>query len=166
MLKERWQLAPIMLLTATCTRLEVTEICTNLTIEENNFIIIRSPISHRSEIIFNVQERKEIHNQYITDIIDIINRNSHGQIIIYCATRSNCEHLYNKLQENLSDISIDYFHGNLHDNEREMAMNKWKCGNTQIMVATSAFGMGINSNNIRVVIHTGAPISMSMYSKI
>ena len=97
MLKERWQLAPIMLLTATCTRLEVTEICTNLTIEENNFIIIRSPISHRSEIIFNVQERKEIHNQYITDIIDIINRNSHGQIIIYCATRSNCEHLYNKL---------------------------------------------------------------------
>ena len=70
------------------------------------------------------------------------------------------------MQENLSDISIDYFHGNLHDNEREMAMNKWKCGNTQIMVATSAFGMGINSNNIRVVIHTGAPISMSMYSKI
>jgi len=47
-----------------------------------------------------------------------------------------------------------------------MAMNKWKCGNTQIMVATSAFEMEINSNNIYVVIHTGAPISMSMYSKI
>jgi len=123
MLKERWQLAPIMLLTATCTRLEVTEICTNLTIEENNFIIIRSPISHRSEIIFNVQERKEIHNQYITDIIDIINKNLHDRIIIYYPTHFKCEYLSDKLQENLFNILIDYFYGNLRDNEREISMN-------------------------------------------
>ncbi len=49
-----------MLLTATCTRFEVNEICTNLTIEDNNFALIRDSTSHRSEIIFNVRERKEI----------------------------------------------------------------------------------------------------------
>lgn len=163
-LKQRWKLAPIMLLTATCTRPEVDEICSNLIIEENNFALIRSSTCHRSEIIFNVQERKEIRDQYITDIITIVNTNLLGRIIIYCATHPSCEYIYNKLRENLIDISIDYFHGGLRDNERETTMNKWKTNSTQIMVATSAFGMGINSNNIRVVIHVGAPISMSMYT--
>ncbi|RIA94078.1 P-loop containing nucleoside triphosphate hydrolase protein, partial [Glomus cerebriforme] len=79
--------------------------------------------------------------------------------IIYCATHSSCKYLYNKLQKNLTDISIDYF----HNNEREKAMNNWKSGSTQIMVTTSAFGMGINSNNIQVVIHVEVPMSMSMH---
>ncbi|CAI2196967.1 20508_t:CDS:2, partial [Funneliformis geosporum] len=48
-----------------------------------------------------------------------------------------------------------YFHGGLRDEEREMAINNWKSDYTQIMIATSAFGMGINSNNISVVIHIG-----------
>ncbi|CAI2194795.1 13639_t:CDS:1, partial [Funneliformis geosporum] len=43
-----------------------------------------------------------------------------------------------------------YFHGGLRDEEREMAINNWKSDYTQIMIATSAFGMGINSNNISV----------------
>ena len=162
-LKQRWKLAPIILLTATCTRSEVNEICTNLAIEENNFALIRGSTSHRSEIIFNVRERKEIRDQYIFEVISIINANLLGRIIIYCATHSSCEYLYNKLQENLTDISIDYFHGGLRDNEREKAMNNWKSNFTQIMVATSAFGMGINSKNVRVVIHAEAPMSMSMY---
>ena len=113
-----------------------------------------------------MQKRKEIRDQYITEIINIINANLPGHVILYCATHSSCEYLYNKLQESLNDISIDYFHGGLRDNERETAMKNWKSNYTQIMVATSAFGMGINLNNIRAVIHTGAPISMSMYSKI
>ncbi|CAB4410237.1 unnamed protein product [Rhizophagus irregularis] len=145
MLKQRWRSVPIMLLTATCTRSEVDEILANLTIEKNKFTLIRDSTSHRSEIIFNVQERKEIHDQYITNIIDIINRNLHGRTIIYCATRFNCERLHNKLQESLTGISIDYFHGGLRDDERETAMNNWKSNHTQIMVATSAFGIPIKN---------------------
>ena len=163
MLKQRWNLAPIMLLTATCTRSEVDEICTNLNIEENNFALIRGSTSHRSEIIFNVRERKEIRDQYITEIISIINANLLRRIIVYCATHTSCEYLYNKLQENLNGVSVDYFHGGLRDNERGTAMSNWKSNNTQIMIATSAFGMGINSSNVRVVIHAEAPMSMSMY---
>jgi len=163
MLKQRWNLAPIMLLTATCTRSEVDEICTNLNIEENNFALIRGSTSHRSEIIFNVRERKEIRDQYITEIISIINANLLGHIIVYCATHTSCEYLYNKLQENLNGVSVDYFHGGLRDNERGTAMSNWKSNNTQIMVVTSAFGMGINSSNVRVMIHAEAPMSMSMY---
>ncbi|POG68773.1 putative sgs1 protein [Rhizophagus irregularis DAOM 181602=DAOM 197198] len=150
-----------MLLTATCTRMEVNEICKNLIIEENNFALIRGSTSHRSEIIFNVKERKEIRDQYITEIISIVNANLLGRIIIYCATHSSCEYLYNKLQESLNNISINYFHGGLCDNERETAMNNWKTNYTQIMIATSAFGMGINSSNVRVVIHVEVPMSMT-----
>ncbi|GBC33646.2 putative sgs1 protein [Rhizophagus irregularis DAOM 181602=DAOM 197198] len=112
-LKQCWELAPIILLTATCTRSEVNEICANLTIEENNFALIRGSTSHRSEIIFNVRERKEIRDQYVTEIISIINANLFGRIIIYCAIHSSCEYLYNKLQENLADIIVDYFHSGL-----------------------------------------------------
>ena len=61
-----------MLLTATCSRPKVDEICMNLTIEEDNFVLIRGSTSHRSEIIFNVRERKEIRDQYIAKIINII----------------------------------------------------------------------------------------------
>ena len=88
MLKQRWKLAPIMLLTATCMQSEVNEICTNLTIEEENFVLIRGSTSHRSEIIFNVRKRKEIRDQYIIEIISIINENLPECIIIYCATHS------------------------------------------------------------------------------
>ncbi|EXX61815.1 Sgs1p [Rhizophagus irregularis DAOM 197198w] len=160
-LKQRWKLAPIMLLTATCTQSEVDEIRANLAIEEDNFAIICSSTSHRPEIIFNVQERKEIRDQYINDIIDIINANLLGHIIIYCATHFSCEYLYSKLQENLTDVSIGYFHGSLRDDERETTMNNWTSNQIQIMVATSAFGMGINSSNIHVVIHVGAPMSIT-----
>ncbi|RIA87296.1 hypothetical protein C1645_827963 [Glomus cerebriforme] len=55
-LKQRWKLAPIMLLTVTCTRSEVNEILRNLTIEKKNLTLIHDSISYRSEIIFNVQE--------------------------------------------------------------------------------------------------------------
>ena len=134
-----------------------------MTLEENNFTLIRDSTSHRPEIIFNVRERKEIRDQYITEIISIINANLLGRIIVYCATHTSCEYLYNKLQENLNSVSINYFHGDLRDNERETVMNNWKTNYTQIIVTTSAFGMGINSNNVRVVIHVKAPISMSMY---
>ena len=154
-----------MLFTATCIQSEVDEIIANLSIEKNKFTLIHDSTSYRSEIIFSVQERKEIHDQYITDIIDIINRNLHGCIIIYCPIHSKCEYLSNKLQENLSNISIDYFYGDLRDDEREISMNNWKSNNTQIMVATSAFGMGINSNDICAVIHVGVPMSMSIYTK-
>lgn len=155
-----------MLLTATCTRSEVDEILTNLTIEKNKLILIRGSTSHRSEIIFNVQERKEIHDQYISNIIDIINKNLLGKTIIYCASHSSCERLYNKLQENLSGISVGYFHGGLRDDERETIMNNWKSNLIQVIVATSAFGMGINSNDIHVVIHAEAPLSISKYINV
>ncbi|CAI2202092.1 7600_t:CDS:1, partial [Funneliformis geosporum] len=61
--------------------------------------------------------------QYITDVTNIINANLPGYIIVYCAAHFSCEYLYNKLQENLTNIVIDYFYGGLHDNEREIAMN-------------------------------------------
>ncbi|UZO18211.1 uncharacterized protein OCT59_009531 [Rhizophagus irregularis] len=160
-LKQQWKSAPIMLLTATCTRSEVDEILTNLTIKNDKFTLVRDSTSHRSEIIFNVNERKEIHNQYITNIVDIIKRYLPGRFIIYCATHSNCERLYNKLQENLTNISVGYFHGGLRDDERKITMNNWKYNHIQVMVATSAFGMGINSNDIRAVIHAEAPMSMT-----
>ncbi|RIA79951.1 putative sgs1 protein, partial [Glomus cerebriforme] len=150
-----------MLLTATCTLPEVDEIRTNLAIKESNFMLIRGSTSHRPEIIFNVQERKEIRDQYISDVTNIINANLLGRIIIYCATHFSCEYLYNKLQENLTTISIGYYHGGLRDDEREIATNNWKSNNTKIMIATSAFGMGINSDNVRVVIHVGIPMSIT-----
>ncbi|RGB21786.1 putative sgs1 protein [Rhizophagus diaphanus] len=150
-----------MLLTATCTQSEVDEIHANLAIEEDNFAIIRSSTSYQTEIIFNIQERKKIQDQYINVIIDIINANLLERIIIYCVTHFSCKYLYSKLQENLTDVSIGYFHGGLCNDERETTMNNWTSNQIQIMVVTSAFRMEINLSNIRVMIHVGVPMSIT-----
>ncbi|CAB4373272.1 unnamed protein product [Rhizophagus irregularis] len=78
--------------------------------------------------------------------------------LIRNSTSHQSEIIFN---ESLTGISIDYFHGGLCDNERETAMNNWKSNHMQIMVATSAFEMEINLNNILVVIHAEAPMSIT-----
>ncbi|PKK65464.1 P-loop containing nucleoside triphosphate hydrolase protein [Rhizophagus irregularis] len=108
---------------------------------------------------WSIKAALETGSNYATYSNIIINENLPERIIIYCATHSSCEYLYNKLQEYLPNLLIDYFHGSLQDNEKEKAMKSWKSNHTLIIIATSAFGMGINSNNIRVVIHVEAPMT-------
>ncbi len=83
-----------------------------------------------------------------------------GAGIIYCATRKHVEQLYELLKD---QERIAYYHGGLTGQERRMLQQQFIAGELRILIATNAFGMGVNKNNIRFVIHYDLPASPEDY---
>ncbi len=84
-----------------------------------------------------------------------------GSSIIYVRNRRMCKELAEYFQRN--QISADYYHGGLGAQERSIKQNKWKNNNCRVMVATNAFGMGIDKADVRSVIHFDLPESLEAY---
>ncbi len=81
--------------------------------------------------------------------------------LVYVATRKNAEAVSRYLQS--SGISADFYHAGMDQSERDRVQNDWLTEATKIVVATSAFGMGINKSNVRSVIHYDLPFSFEEY---
>lgn len=80
--------------------------------------------------------------------------------IIYCATRKQVEYLYERLKDS---YSVGYYHGGLDYQQRSLLQKQFHDNQLQILIATNAFGMGINKSDIRYVIHYDLPDSMENY---
>ena len=78
-------------------------------------------------------------------------RNVEGSGIVYMSTRDECEKLAQRLRDD--DISAQFYHAGLPVLERSMRQDEWLSGKTRIMVATNAFGMGIDKSDVRFVVH-------------
>ncbi|CAB4427918.1 unnamed protein product [Rhizophagus irregularis] len=141
LLKKSWPLAPIMLLTATCTYQDAQDIRTSLGIPSENFAMIRSSSFERKEITIEVYKRKDNREHFSNELINLIKMHEGGRTIIYCATQSGCDELSAILQPLLPDKNLGIYHGGLGDEQRESIMSRWKDGKIQIMIGTSAFGM-------------------------
>lgn len=83
-----------------------------------------------------------------------------GTGIIYCATRSQVKDLYERLK---SDYAIGFYHGGLSSNQRRLIQTQFQKNQLQLLVATNAFGMGINKADIRFVIHYDLPDNLESY---
>lgn len=83
-----------------------------------------------------------------------------GAGIIYCATRKKVEELYQAFK---GQQAIAYYHGGLTGQERRMLQQQFLAGELRILIATNAFGMGINKDDIRFVIHYDLPDSPENY---
>ena len=81
--------------------------------------------------------------------------------IVYCATRKNVEEVCAKLQAD--GFSAGRYHAGLSDEERRSSQEDFQYDRVQVMVATNAFGMGIDKSNVRYVIHYNMPRSMEAY---
>jgi ATP-dependent DNA helicase RecQ len=81
-----------------------------------------------------------------------------GRAIIYCTSKQRVEDLSKRLAEN--GIPNRFFHGDLQDTEKESLMEAWHEEKILCMVATSAFGVGIDAPNVRLVILAGLPYSI------
>ncbi|EXX53255.1 Sgs1p [Rhizophagus irregularis DAOM 197198w] len=160
-LKKNWPLAPIMLLTATCTYQDAQDIRTSFGIPSENFAMIRGSSFERKEITIEVYKRKDNRELFSNDLMSLIKMHEGEKTIIYCATQSGCDDLFAILQLLLPDKNIGIYHGGLGDEQRESIMSCWKNGKIQIMIGTNAFGMGINSTNVYLVIHCVAPLNMT-----
>ena len=81
--------------------------------------------------------------------------------ILYCMTRRSAVLWSSWL--NASKIPASVYHGGLDQSDRERGQAEWLGGHTRVMVATSAFGMGIDKADVRTVVHLGMPGSLSAY---
>ncbi len=82
--------------------------------------------------------------------------------IVYASTRKNCEHLVELLSERISR-SVAYYHGGLPSDQRRKVQEKFMTSETEIIVATNAFGMGIDKSDLRFVVHYNLPGSIEAY---
>ncbi len=153
-------IAPILLLTATCQMADAQEIVTCLGIDYQKISLVRNRSFGNNSIIYQVQKKKDNKEQFLEDILKIINEIELGKCIIYCVSIRECENLLVNLQAKIQK-EITMYHGELSAKEKSNILSLWKSEKIQIIIATNAFRMGVNEPDVRVVIHAGLPMSMS-----
>lgn len=94
-------------------------------------------------------------------IMNYVETHGHQPGIIYAATRKEVDDLYNRLRQN--GIPAGRYHAGLSDREREESQEAFLYDDIRVMVATNAFGMGIDKSNVRYVIHYNMPKNMEAY---
>jgi len=140
-------------LTATATKDVLSDICKNLKIEDAAVFkksFLRKELAYQ---VFYVEDK-------LTRLLQIFKK-SKKPAIIYVRSRKRTEEIAAFLKAN--NFEASYYHGGLTSEEKKDAFNSWMHENTQIMVATNAFGMGIDKSNVEVVVHLDLPYSIENY---
>lgn len=144
---------PVLALTATATPEVAEDIRTQLGFNDGKTFrksFARDNISY----IVRSSEAK------IHDVLHILSHTS-GSSIVYVRSRKRCRDISDFL--NSADISSTYYHAGLDFSVKEQRQNDWQAGKVRVMVATNAFGMGIDKPDVRVVVHYDIPPSLEEY---
>lgn len=154
-LKQSYPTVPIIALTATATKKVEIDIINVLNIQ--NCKIFKSSFN-RPNLIYRVLPKTAT---TILDIVAFINSHyADSPGIIYCTSKKECE----KMAEELSkDLKITYYHGGLSKHDRIRIQEQWNNKTYNIIIATVAFGMGIDKPDVRFVIHYSLPKSLEGY---
>ena len=140
--------------TATATETVREDIVCTLGLQ-NPFTLVNG--FDRENLFFQVEKPKN-KEQYI---LKYISEHSGDSGIIYCATRKNVDNIYELLKS--KGISVGKYHAGMSAVERKKMQDDFVFDYTSIVVATNAFGMGIDKSNVRFVIHYNMPQSMENY---
>lgn len=100
-------------------------------------------------------------SQRMDYIVDYVKAHQEQSGVIYCITRKDVEKVYQNLVK--VGIAAGYYHAGLPDQVRKDMQNKYAFDEIQVMVATNAFGMGIDKSNVRYVLHYQMPRNMESY---
>ena len=145
---------PILALTATATPEVVDDIQQQLGFRERN--VFRMSFE-RKNLIYVVRQTES----KIDEIVQILNGVPQGSAIIYIRSRQLTRDVAKQLC--LRGISAESYHAGLSSSERESRQNDWTQNRVRVIVATNAFGMGIDKSDVRVVIHYSAPDTLEAY---
>ncbi|MED3345465.1 RecQ family ATP-dependent DNA helicase, partial [Bacillus thuringiensis] len=144
----------VLALTATATPQVREDICNTLEINQENTIMTTFERENLSFSVIKGQDR----NAYLADYI---RQNQKESGIIYAATRKVVDQLYEDLMK--AGVSVSKYHAGMSDSDRNEQQELFLRDEVSVMVATSAFGMGIDKSNIRYVIHYQLPKNMESY---
>ncbi len=144
----------VLALTATATPRVREDICETLDIDEENSIITGFERENLTFAVIKGQDRLHF-------IRDYLKKNEKEAGIIYAATRKNVDQLYERLKK--GNINVARYHAGMGDAERIREQDRFLKDEASVMVATSAFGMGIDKSNIRYVLHFQLPKNMESY---
>ena len=163
-LREELPGVPVLALTASATQDVQNDICEKLTPNtlpliplqrKENWQVFRQSfeIANLSYSVFRVESK-------INKIIEILNKVP-GTGIIYCKSRKRTKEISELLH--LQNISCDYYHAGLTQEERSRKQEAWINNKIRIIVCTNAFGMGIDKSAVRTVIHADTPDCLENY---
>ncbi|MBF2013730.1 MAG: DNA helicase RecQ [Rivularia sp. T60_A2020_040] len=153
-LRQRYPNIPMWGLTATATERVRADIIKQLGLNQPS---VHVASFNRQNLYYEVRPKKK--TAYV-ELLELI-RETEGSVIIYCLTRKKVEELAFKLQHD--NISALPYHAGLSDTERSENQTKFIRDDARIMVATIAFGMGINKPDVRLVVHYDISRNLESY---
>ncbi len=147
---------PVLALTATATARVRQDILRSLRMREPEVVVTSFNRPNLTYRVLPVKEKKE----KLPRILDVIRR-SPPPGIVYGTTRKECEELAAGL--NRAGVNAAYYHAGLGAAERSSVQERFMTDEVDVVVATIAFGMGVDKPNVRFVIHASAPGSLPAY---
>jgi ATP-dependent DNA helicase RecQ len=145
--------APVLALTASATPEVVNDIMTRLEFRHRNVFARSFSRPNISYIVRNDYDKER-------QLINILS-NTTGSAIVYVRSRVRTREIAEMLSS--KGISADFYHAGLQAQEKAQKQEKWKSEETRVIVATNAFGMGIDKPDVRVVVHIDCPLSLEEY---
>jgi len=149
--KERFSSTPVCALTATATKRVQNDVVNSLQLDKPLMVALSF---NRPNIYYEVRYKDLLGNIH-TDMASFIAERNGACGIIYCHKRETCGNVAAKLKE--KGVSAEAYHAGLKDKDRTTVQTKWMRGEVDIIVATIAFGMGIDKADVRFVIHFDVP---------
>lgn len=150
---------PVMALTATATENVKVDVIHNLGIV-NCEVLTQS--FNRPNLTYEVRSKGKAKDvlESIANTIKTVYNNQSG--IIYCLSRKNCESIAESLRK-FHNIEAHHYHAGMDPAEKNTVQREWQAGKYNVIVATIAFGMGIDKPDVRFVIHHTIPKSLEGY---
>ena len=150
---------PVIALTATATENVKIDVIHNLGIKNCETF---SQSFNRPNLNYEVRSKTKA-KDVLDSIANTINTSYRGQSgIIYCLSRKNCEDIATKLREQYK-IMAHHYHAGMEAEEKKKVQRQWQAGAYNVIIATIAFGMGIDKPDVRFVIHHTIPKSLEGY---
>lgn len=144
---------PVLALTATATPEVVKDIQIRLHFKEENVFRMSFERTNLAYIVRKTDNKPE-------ELLHILNRIP-GSAIIYARSRKRTKEVAELL--NQKNIPADFYHAGLNNETKDIRQKRWQNGEYRVMVATNAFGMGIDKPDVRLVVHIDLPDSPEAY---
>lgn len=152
-LRKRVPGVPVLALTASATPEVVDDIMARLGFRERNLYARSFSRDNLSYIVRNGDDKER-------QLLRVLNGTA-GTAIVYVRSRRRTRETAEWLVR--EGVSAEFYHAGLSPEEKEERQNRWKSGETRVIVATNAFGMGIDKPDVRAVVHLDTPSSLEEY---